>query len=387
MDIKQLNKQYIANTYGRYDIQLVRGVGAIGYDEKGTRYIDCTSGVGTNSFGFADPTLVAAITEQAGKMIHSSNYFYNEPATLLAKMLCERTGMSKVFFSNSGTEATEGAIKAARKYSHDKYGKGRSKIVCLHDSFHGRTMASLSATGQDLFHQHFFPFVEGFDFATAGDVAEISAKVDESTCAVLIEIVQGEGGVFVLDKEYVQAVAKLCAERDVLLLIDEVQTGNGRCGTLFAYMDYEIKPDIFYTAKGLGGGLPIGAIVFNEKTSTTFGAGHHGSTFGGNPLCTAGALSIFSRIDDAFMADVRRKGDYIRARLSESSKIKSVSGLGMMIGFELVDGLTAPEVVQECLKRGLMILTAKHKGRLLPPLNITDEELTEAMDILMSVLA
>jgi len=385
MNIKNINNEYIANTYARYDIELVRGKGALAYDETGREYIDCTSGVGCTAFGHCDETLVAAITAQAGEMIHSSNYFYNRPATLLAQAICQRTGMSKVFFSNSGTEATEGAIKAARKYSHDKYGDGRSTIICLRDSFHGRTMTALSATGQDDFHQHFFPFPQGFVFVNADDIAGLDTAMDGTVCAVLMEVVQGEGGVNVLSQDYVQAAAKMAAEHDILLIIDEVQTGNGRCGALYGYMNFGIKPDIFYTAKGLGGGLPIGAIVFNEKTAGVLSAGKHGSTFGGNPLCTAGALSVFERLDDALFVDVWRKYDIIDERLRDLPKVKSISGMGLMLGIEL-EGIEAKEVVQKCIERGVIFLTAKHKLRLLPPLNITDEQLGRALDVLCEVL-
>ncbi|NLH00637.1 MAG: aspartate aminotransferase family protein [Clostridiales bacterium] len=385
MDTKQLDNTYIANTYSRFPLVAVSGQGAVITDENGKEYIDLGSGIAVNSFGICDDEWISAVETQLRKIQHISNLYYTEPQAALAKLLCEKTGMKKVFFANSGAEANECAIKCARKYSSDKYGSGRSTIITLTNSFHGRTMATLSATGQDSMHIHFGPFLDGFNYAPANEFPAFEALCDETVCAVMLELVQGEGGVNPLDKEYVSAIAKLCSERDILLIIDEVQTGNGRTGTLYAYMQYVIRPDIVTTAKGLAGGLPMGCAMLGEKVQDTLTAGTHGSTFGGNPICAAGALSILSRIDDKLLSDVRKKGEYIKNELEGAPGVKSVSGLGLMLGIETEKD--AKETALQCLEQGVIVLTAKNKVRLLPPLNIKQDELKKAIQILKGVIA
>ena len=385
MDIIELDKTYVANSYARSPLVAESGKGEQICDNDGKEYIDLGSGIGVNAFGACDEEWVKAVESQLHKLSHLSNLYYTEPQVRLAQMLCEKTGMKKVFFGNSGAEANECAIKCARKYSSDKYGTGRSTIITLINSFHGRTMATLTATGQDALHVHFGPFLEGFKYAPANDFASMQALCDDSVCAVMLELVQGEGGVNPLDKEYVSAVAKLCTERDILLIIDEVQTGNGRTGSLHAYMQYGISPDIVTTAKGLGGGLPLGCALLGKKVENTLTAGTHGTTFGGNPICAAGALSILSRLDDALMCDVKKKGEYIKSELEGAKGVKSVTGLGLMIGIETERD--AKEIASECLENGVIVLTAKSKVRLLPPLNIKQEELQTAIQILKGVIA
>ncbi len=386
MTIKETDKQYVANTYGRFDVALVRGNGAYLYDEEGKEYVDLGGGIAVNTFGAADSEWVAAVTRQLMTVQHTSNLYYTKPCAKLAEMLCERTGMKKVFFSNSGAEANECAIKAARKYSFDKYGLGRSTIVTLRNSFHGRTVTTLSATGQDAFHQYFFPFTGGFTHITANDPNGLSVLGgDKSVCAVLLETIQGEGGVNVLGADYIRAVAERCAENDILLMFDEVQTGNGRTGKLYSYMHYGVSPDIVTTAKGLGGGLPIGATLFGEKTQSVLTPGTHGSTFGGNPVCAAGACNILSRLDDALLDEVTEKGAYIREALLSVSGVLGVYGKGLMLGVETA--ASPAEVAAECLRRGVLVLTAKNKVRLLPPLNIPWDALKKAVDIIKEVVA
>ena len=386
MTIKETDKQYVANTYGRFDVALVRGNGAYLYDEEGKEYVDLGGGIAVNTFGAADSEWVAAVTRQLMTVQHTSNLYYTKPCAKLAEMLCERTGMKKVFFSNSGAEANECAIKAARKYSFDKYGLGRSTIVTLRNSFHGRTVTTLSATGQDAFHQYFFPFTGGFTHITANDPNGLSVLGgDKSVCAVLLETIQGEGGVNVLGADYIRAVAERCAENDILLMFDEVQTGNGRTGKLYSYMHYGVSPDIVTTAKGLGGGLPIGATLFGEKTQSVLTPGTHGSTFGGNPVCCAGACNILSRLDDALLDEVTEKGAYIREALLSVSGVLGVYGKGLMLGVETA--ASPAEVAAECLRRGVLVLTAKNKVRLLPPLNIPWDALKKAVDIIKEVVA
>ena len=386
MTIKETDKQYVANTYGRFDVALVRGNGAYLYDEEGKEYVDLGGGIAVNTFGAADSEWVAAVTRQLMTVQHTSNLYYTKPCAKLAEMLCERTGMKKVFFSNSGAEANECAIKAARKYSFDKYGLGRSTIVTLRNSFHGRTVTTLSATGQDAFHQYFFPFTGGFTHITANDPNGLSVLGgDKSVCAVLLETIQGEGGVNVLGAENIRAVAERCAENDILLMFDEVQTGNGRTGKLYSYMHYGVSPDIVTTAKGLGGGLPIGATLFGEKTQSVLTPGTHGSTFGGNPVCAAGACNILSRLDDALLDEVTEKGAYIREALLSVSGVLGVYGKGLMLGVETA--ASPAEVAAECLRRGVLVLTAKNKVRLLPPLNIPWDALKKAVDIIKEVVA
>lgn len=384
MDIKELDKKYIANTYRRSPLFAKRGHGAAVFDEDGREYLDMGSGIAVNTFGLCDSQWIDAVTEQINSLAHLSNLYYTEPQIKLAEMLCQKTGMERVFFGNSGAEANECAIKCARKYSSDKYGDSRYKIVTLVNSFHGRTLATLSATGQEAMHVHFGPFLEGFVNVPANDFDALEAACRDDVCAVMMELIQGEGGVNVLDKGYVAAAARLCAEKDILLIIDEVQTGNGRTGSLYAYNQFGIKPDIVTTAKGLGGGLPLGSCMLGSKVKDTLGPGTHGSTFGGNPVCCAGALSILSRLDDGLFAEVTRKGEKLKELLLDIPGVKSVSGLGLMLGLELEK--SAAETAAKCLEQGLIVLTAHEKLRLLPPLNITDEQLEKAAEILKGVL-
>ena len=384
MNTFELDSKYIAPTYRRFPVEIVSGKGATAYDVNGKKYIDMGSGIATNTFGYADTEWVAAVTEQLNLYSHTSNLYYTSPCARLAELLCTRTGMCRVFFGNSGAEANEGAIKTARKYSFDKYGEGRSKIVTLQNSFHGRTITTLAATGQEVFHTTFMPFTEGFCHVPANDIDAMMAAMTDDVCAVMVEFVQGEGGVNALDKEYVSAIAAACAERDILLIADEVQTGNGRTGTLYAFEQFGVKPDIISTAKGLGGGLPIGAVILGEKVKDTLSAGTHGSTFGGNPACAAGALNVISRLDDNFLAEVRAKSEYIFARLASMKGVISVSGLGLMIGIKAEK--PTPEIISAGIERGVLFLSAKDKLRLLPPLNITYEEIDEALAVLAQIL-
>ena len=381
MDIKQIDKQYVANTYARFDLCLVRGNGSLVYDETGKEYIDLGTGIAVNGFGVNDETWKNAVIAQLDKIQHTSNLYYSEPCALLAKALCERTGLKKVFFSNSGAEANECAIKAARKYGEIKKGKEYNVIVTLKNSFHGRTITTLSATGQDVFHEHFTPMTAGFVYATANDFDEMQTLVKtHKCCAIMIELVQGEGGVTALDKTYVKKIETLARENDLLLIVDEVQTGNGRTGSLYAYMGYGIFPDVVTTAKGLGGGLPIGATMLGERVENLFTPGLNGSTFGGNPVCAAGALSVLERIDSTLLKEVNEKSAYIFEELSEAKGVKSVSGLGLMIGVECERD--AGEVIASCRERGVLVIKAKHKVRLLPALNIPFEQLEKAIKIL-----
>ncbi|WP_458406737.1 acetylornithine/succinylornithine family transaminase [Anaerotignum sp.] len=383
-DIKKLDDEYVMHTYGRYQVAIDNGKSSTCYAPDGKAYIDFTSGIGVNSMGFSDEGWVAAVTAQLNKFQHISNLYYTEPCVLAAKLLCEKSGMKKVFFGNSGAEANEGVIKAARKYSFQKYGEGRSKIVALENSFHGRTMAALSATGQAAYHNFFFPFVDGFVFATANDIDDTLSKLSDDVCAVMMEMVQGEGGVLPLEKEYVQAVYKACQEKDILFIVDEVQTGIGRTGSFYSYQQFDILPDLVSSAKGLGGGLPIGAVLFGEKTQKVLVPGDHGSTFGGNPVVCAGAVEILNRMDDAFLAEVAKKGEYMKAELLKMKHVTDVAGMGMMLGIEL-DTDVKP-IVNTLMDNGLLVLTAKHKMRLLPPLNITQEELDKGLAILKNTL-
>lgn len=385
MRTKAKDQHYIANTYVRHELAAEEGKGAEILGEDGKQYIDLGSGIGVNLFGTADPLWTKAVTDQLHKIQHISNYYYTQPQTDLAQMLCQKTGLEKVFFSNSGAEANECAIKCARKYAFDRYGQGRSVIITLEQSFHGRTMATLSATGQESMHDAFFPFLPDFVHVPPNDLSAMEAALQGNVCAVMLELVQGEGGVVVLDQEYVTAVTQLCAEKDILLIIDEVQTGNGRTGSLYAFMQYGILPDLVTTAKGLGGGLPIGATLMGEKVKDVFSAGSHGSTFGGNPVCAAGAVNVLSRLDEVFLAEVVRKGELLRATLHGAPGIHGISGLGMMIGIHTTKD--PRDVAAQCLNKGVLVLTAKEKVRLLPPLTITDAELLRALDILKGVLA
>lgn len=380
MNVKEIDKQYIANTYARFDLQLVKGKGSLVYDEAGKEYIDLGTGIAVNGFGVGDKAWKKAVVKQLDKIQHTSNLYYSEPCALLAKTLCARTGMKKVFFSNSGAEANECAIKAARKYGEIKKGKEYHTIITLKNSFHGRTITTLSATGQDVFHEHFTPMTEGFVHATANDLDEIKTLVKtHKCCAVMIELVQGEGGVMALDKTYVQQLAALVKEEDMLLVVDEVQTGNGRTGALYAFENYGILPDVVTTAKGLGGGLPIGATMLGKSVETLFTPGLNGSTFGGNPVCAAGALSILERIDDSLLKEVREKSAYIFDTLGGAKGVKSVSGMGLMIGIETEKEVG--EVIKGCMARGVLVIKAKNKVRLLPALNIPFKQLKKAIEI------
>ncbi len=384
-EIEALDRENVAHSYGRFPVAIEKGKNAVCWDFDGKRYIDFTSGIGVNSLGFCDDGWQKAVTAQLSKLQHISNLYYTEPCARLAKTLCERTGMKKVFFANGGAEANEGAIKAARKYSFDKYGEGRSKILTLKNSFHGRTVTTLSATGQDVFHNFFFPFTEGFEFLTAGDLDELKAHAD-GACALMIELIQGEGGVVPVDEWYVRAAAKFCQEKDILLIVDEVQTGIGRTGKLFCFEQYGITPDIVTAAKGIGGGLPLAAVLFGEKTEGVFAPGQHATTFGGNPVCCAGALEVLDRLDDGFLADVAEKGGYLRDKILKMPHVRSVSGMGLMIGIELETAVKSADVVRAGLKTGVLLLTAKEKVRLLPPLTITSGEMDEGLEALAKAL-
>ena len=384
MTPRDTDKEYILNTYKRFDIVLTHGKGSYVYDENGERYTDLTSGIGVNSFGLCDDLWSDAVKKQADTLTHMSNLFYTLPCIELSEKICRKTSMSKVFFSNSGAEANECAVKAARKYSKDK-GYERYNILTLKDSFHGRTVTTLSATGQDHYHKDFQPLTEGFIYAKANDINDFYVKAEmNALCAVMIEIIQGEGGVNVLKKEYVKKIRKYCDENDILLIIDEVQTGNGRTGRLYSYMHYDIQPDIFTTAKGLGGGLPIGACVFSKKTENVMGFGDHGSTFGGNPLCCAGAITIFDRLTDAFLLEVEKKGDLIKQILKDCKNITNIDGMGLMIGIKTTKDTAS--IVKKCIENKILVLTAKDKIRLLPPLNIENDVLKKAVIILKDII-
>ncbi len=384
--IENNDKTYIANTYKRFDIVIEKGEGANLIDFDGKSYVDFSSGIGTLSFGVKDSEWINAVTQQANLIQHTSNLYYNEPQTKLAKLLCEKTGMKKVFFSNSGAEANECAIKTARKYSFDKYGEGRNEIICLENSFHGRTIATLSATGQDVFHQYFMPFVGGFKFAKANDNSSIDALVNEKTCAIMLETIQGEAGVNNLDASFIKHVQEVCDKNDLVFIVDEVQTGNGRTGYLYSYMEYGVHPDVVTTAKGIAGGLPMGAILFSEKTEKTLGYGEHGSTFGGNPICASAAYSIVSRIDDKLLAHVKEMGNIIVERLSKAKHVKKLTGKGLMVGIQFDDTVTNLDICKKAMDNGVICLTAKKNLRLLPPLSITKEELNLGLDRLIKTL-
>ena len=386
MNTVERDNAYIEHTYNRFPLTLVSGHGSIVTDENGKDYIDFATGIATNTFGVADAAWLQAVTEQAGKVQHTSNLFYSEPCARLAEKLCTRTGMRKVFFCNSGAEANEGAIKIARKYAADR-GNTAPVIVTLKNSFHGRTVTTLAATGQDVYHTHFGPFPEGFVYAEANDLEDTLQKLSaENVCAILMETVQGEGGINVLETAYVQAVAAACAEQDKLLMIDEVQTGNGRTGKLYSFQHYGITPDVVSTAKGLAGGLPFGAILIGEKAEGTLVAGTHGSTFGGNPVCAAAANSIVDRLTDELFAEIEAKSAYFRETLDGADGVAELAGRGLMLGI-LPAKKTAADVVKECREQGLLVLTAKNKVRLLPALNIGWNEWKQGLEILKGVLA
>lgn len=384
METKELDNDYVAHAYGRFNVTLNNGKGSTISDDNGKQYIDFGSGIGVTAFGICDDEWKAAVETQLDKMQHVSNLYYTEPCARLAKMLCDKTGMKKVFFGNSGAEANEGAIKFARKYSYDKYGEGRSTIITLVNSFHGRTITTLAATGQDSFHTVFGPFTPGFKYCPANDIEKLNEMATDDVCAIMFECVQGEGGVNNLDYNFVKEIEKLAKEKDILMVVDEVQTGNGRTGRYFAYENFDIKPDIVSTAKGLAGGLPMSAVLFGEKVKDTVTPGSHGSTFGGNPVCAAGAISIVSRIDDEFLKSVREKSEYIKNFLMNIKGVKSVSGMGLMLGVETEKD--AKQIASECLENGLLVLTAKTKIRLLPALNISYPELDRGLKILKEVI-
>ena len=384
MSIISLDKEYVAGTYNRFPVELASGKGCILTDVNGKQYVDLTSGIGVSTFGVADDAWLQAITAQAATLPHGSNLFYTEPCTKLAKLLCEKTGMKKVFFSNSGAESNECAIKVARKYSAEKKGPDCYTIITLVNSFHGRTLTTLAATGQDHFHQYFQPLTPGFVHVEANNVKILKQAIaNTNPAAVMLECVQGEGGVLPLNKEFVTAAAQLCKAKDIPLIIDEVQTGNGRTGTLYAYMQFGIQPDIVSTAKGLGGGLPIGATLLGEKVQSVLTPGDHGSTFGGNPISCSGALSILERLDDELLSEVQRKSDYIFSALQGAPGIESVTGMGLMIGIQTTKN--ARDVVNTCIEKGVLALTAKTKVRLLPALNIPMEQLEKAIEIIKAV--
>lgn len=387
LDTKEKDLQYIMHTYGRYDVALKSGKGATAYDEDGKKYIDVSSGIGVNSLGYCDEGWVNAVSQQAGTIQHMSNYFYSEQASNLAEKLCTITGLAKVCFGNSGAEANECAIKLARKYSFDKYGADRNEIITLKNSFHGRTVTTLSATGQDVFHNYFFPFTEGFSYAEADNLDDLKNKVTDKTCAVMFEVIQGEGGVNILNKDYVQSLVKFCNEKDILVIIDEVQTGVGRTGKLFGFENYDVKPDIITVAKGIGGGLPIGLCVCGEKLKDVLTPSTHGTTFGANPVVCAGANYVIDKVSEPkFLEEVNAKGAYLEEKLLKIDAVKSVRRMGLMVGIELKDG-DAHDVAIKCVENGLLIITAKSLLRMLPPLTINYDEIDEAVEILEKTLA
>lgn len=387
-ELKEQESQYVMNTYGRFDIALDHGNGAQLWDVEGKRYIDLTSGIGVCCLGYNNEKIIDAITTQAHKLMHVSNLFTTEPMVQAAKTLCTQTGMSKVFFSNSGAESNEGMIKLARKYSYDKYGEGRAEIVTLYNSFHGRTITTLKATGQDKFHQYFFPFTEGFAYANANDIDSVKAAVNGHTCAIMMELIQGEGGVLPLDPDFVHQVEALCRENDLLLLIDEVQTGIGRTGSLFCFQQYGIKPDVVSMAKGLGGGVPIGAVMAADTCDTVLGPGTHATTFGGTPMICAAANAVLSEVTQPeFLKSVTEKGEYLKAKILGfgSDKVKDVRGMGLMLGI-VVDADARAALVKEIMDAGVLVLTAGTNAiRLLPPLSISYEEMDEALAVMQKV--
>ena len=381
MNAKERDAKYIAGTYARFPVVIKSGKGSLLYGEDGKEYIDLGTGIAVNTFGAADSEWINAVTAQLGKLQHSSNLYFTEPDTLLAEMLCERTGMKKVFFSNSGAEANECAIKAARKYAAEKNGAEYNTIITLKNSFHGRTITTLAATGQDAFHNDFLPLTAGFDYAGANNTEDLKEKVAANkTAAIMFECVQGEGGVLPLEPDFVKAIAEIAEREDILMIADEVQTGNGRTGELYAYMNYGITPDIVTTAKGLGGGLPIGATMLGEKVKDVFTPGTHGSTFGGNPVCCAGAVNILSRITDEVLEGVKERSRFIVSELENAPGVKSVTGMGLMLGVETERD--ASEIINECMNNGVLVIKAKNKIRLLPALNIPTEQLKKAIAVL-----
>ncbi|MBQ8868670.1 MAG: aspartate aminotransferase family protein [Oscillospiraceae bacterium] len=385
-NLKEQDKQYVANTYARFPVELVSGKGSEVFDKDGKRYIDMGTGIGVTAFGIADDEWKEAVTAQLSRLQHTSNLYYTEPCAALAELICNKTGMKKVFFCNSGAEANEGAIKTARKYAAEKKGEDYYTIVTLKNSFHGRTITTLAATGQDHYHELFQPLTPGFVHAPANDFEALKEiALNNKTAAIMMEMIQGEGGVIAMEADFVKKTAEFAKENDILLIIDEVQTGNGRTGELYAYMNYKIEPDIVSTAKGIGGGLPLGAIIFGEKTEFTLKAGEHGSTFGGNPVCCAGAMSILKRIDDKLLAEVKEKSKFIFDSFNGAKGVTGVSGMGLMVGVKTEK--PAAEIVKKCIEKGVLCLTAKDKVRLLPALNIPMDVLKEAVEIIKNVCA
>ncbi|MBR2177473.1 MAG: aspartate aminotransferase family protein [Clostridia bacterium] len=374
------------HAYGRFNTAIVSGKGATAKDVNGKEYIDFTSGIGVNCLGYSDEGWVKAVSGQAAAIQHISNLYYSPLQVEVSKKLCELTGMDKVFLCNSGAEANECAIKIARKYSYDKYGEGRQKIITLVNSFHGRTVTTLAATGQDVFHNFFFPFTEGFEYVKANDIDDLKAHLSDEVCAIFIELIQGEGGVMPLSEEFVKAISDICREKDILFMIDEVQTGVSRTGEVYCYQHYGLQPDVITSAKGLGGGVPIGACVCSKSLADVLTAGTHGTTFGGNPIACAAANYVLSQVTtDSFLAEVRKKGDYIRAGLAKIGNVKEIRGIGMMIGI-VTEKDNAKEIAAKCVENGLLILTAKNLLRLLPPLNITYDEIDKGLSILKTVM-
>ena len=388
-EIQSLDQQYVMQSYGRFPVAIDHGKGATLWDVAGKEYIDFTSGIGVCSLGYGNEAWVAAITAQASRLGHISNLFYTEPYVLLAKELCTRSGMSNVFFANAGGESNEGMIKLARKYSFDKYGKGRGTILTLRNSFHGRTITTLAATGQEVFHNYFFPFTEGFRYADANDLDSVEAVAGHDVCAVMMELIQGEGGVLPLDREFVRKVDDLCAKRDWLLLIDEVQTGVGRTGSLFAFQQYGIQPDAVSFAKGIAGGLPFGGVMANEKCRNVFTPGTHATTFGGNPVGASAALQVLKTMDDAFLEQVKEKGEYLRSGIEGLGLdcLGATRGMGLMIGVEVKGERTNKELAAKLIENGLLCLTAGPGLRLLPPLVITREEMDKGLAIMKAALS
>ncbi len=385
-EIRNDEQQYMMHTYGRFQTALVSGKGAVAKDVDGKEYVDFTSGIGVNSLGYCDDGWVKAVSEQAATLQHISNLYYSPLQTEVSKKLCELTGFDKVFLCNSGAEANECAIKIARKYSFDKYGKGRQKIVTLVNSFHGRTVTTLAATGQDVFHNFFFPFTEGFVYSEANNIESLKNCINDEVCAVFIELIQGEGGVMPLDKEFVGEIENICKEKDILFMVDEVQTGVSRTGAFYCYQNYGIQPDVITSAKGLGGGLPMGACLCVEKLADVLSAGTHGTTFGGNPIACAAAKEVLSRVTtEDFLKEVNAKGEYIREKLQGMANVKEVRGMGLMIGI-VTEKDNAKEIAKKCVENGLLILTAKNLLRMLPPLNITYEEIDRGLSILKKVM-
>ena len=386
MDIQKLDQTYIAGTYARFPVTIVKGKGSLVWDENGKEYIDLSTGIAVDIFGVADEQWMAAVTKQLGTLQHISNLYYTEPCAKLAQLLCEKTGMKKVFFGNSGAEANECAIKAARKWSEDKKGKEYSTIITLKNSFHGRTITTLAATGQDVFHHDFLPLTDGFVYAEPNDLADLARLIAENKCAaVMMEVVQGEGGVMPLDEAYVKGAAKLCQENDLLLICDEVQIGNGRSGMLYGYMAYGVQPDIVSTAKGLAGGLPLGATLLGEKVQNVLSAGTHGSTFGGNPVCCVGAINVLERLDEAMLQGVQARSAYIRQELAGAKGVIGVSGLGLMLGIQTEKN--AADIIAACRDKGVLVIKAKDKLRLLPALNIPMGQLAKAIAVIKECCA